>query len=124
MLRTPEQLQQMLEERKRIQQRKKEREKQRYKKASEQVKQELKKRKKYQENQNNTVQEPLKYKYSLTIYQSPLIERETAEESLYQSWEEIKDAEDRNEGALNWEFLEYLIQKTKNEINKTCRRRV
>lgn len=110
-LRTEEKLQQMLEERKRIQQRKKEREKQRYKKASEQVKQELKKRKKYQENQNNTVQEPLKYKYSLTIYQSPLIERETAETDLYQTREELMEAEDRGEGEINWEIWQQLIDK-------------
>ena len=110
-LRTPEQLQQMLEERKRIQQRKKEKEREKYKKASEAIKQELKKRKKYQENQNNTVQEPLKYKYSLTIYQSPLIERETAETDLYQTREELMEAEDRGEGEINWEVWQQLIDK-------------
>lgn len=109
-LRTPEQLQQMLEERKRIQQRKKEKEREKYKKASEQVKQELKKRK-IQENQNNTVQEPLKYKYNLTIYQSPLIERETAETDLYQTREELMEAEDRGEGQINWEIWQQLIDK-------------
>lgn len=108
-LRTPEQLQQMLEERKRIQQRKKEKEREKYKKASEQVKQELKNRK-IQENQN-TVQEPLKYKYNLTIYQSPLIERETAETDLYQTREELMEAEDRGEGQINWEVWQQLIDK-------------
>lgn len=112
MLRTPEQLQQMLEERKRIQQRKKEREKQRYKKASEQVKQKLKKRKKYQENQNNTVQEPLKYKYSLTIYQSPLIERFPDEEDLYHTREEI---DNDDSGSINWKIWDKLIDKFRKQ---------
>ena len=120
-LRTPEQLQQMLEERKRIQQRKKEKEREKYKKASEAIKQELKKRKKYQENQNNTVQEPLKYKYSLTIYQSPLIERETAETDLYQTREELMEAEDRLEGEINWSVFDRLINETKKWIEENLK---
>ena len=110
-LRTPEQLQQMLEERKRIQQRKKEIEKKKYKKASEAIKQELKN--KLQENQKNIVQEPLKYKYSLTIYQSPLIERETASTDLYQTREELMEDDT---GEINWDIWDKLVDNIRKNL--------
>ena len=110
-LRTPEQLQQMLEERKQIQQRKKEKEREKYKKASEAIKQELKN--KLQENQKNIVQEPLKYKYSLTIYQSPLIERETASTDLYQTREELMEDDT---GEINWDIWDKLVDNIRKNL--------
>lgn len=55
----------------------------------------------------------------ITVYHSNLIQREPNKDDLYQSWEEIKDAENNPEeqGRLNWNKLQELITNTKLKIN-------
>lgn len=116
-IRTSEQLQQLFKERKAIQQRKIEKQKLKYKKASEQIKKQLQKKKTIQENQET--QKPSIQPHKLTIYQSPLIERDTAEEDLYQTREELMAAEERGEGAINWSKFDQLVQEFRLKNNIT-----
>ena len=55
----------------------------------------------------------------ITVYHSNLVQREPNKDDLYQSWEEIKDAENNPEetGKLNWNKLQELITNTKLKIN-------
>lgn len=110
-IRTPEQIKQMLEERKRIQQRKKEREKIKYKKASEAIKKALQHNSPPKENKCN--QEPKYNLYDVPVYNSNYVQREPAEEDLYQTREELMQAEKRMEGEINWEVWQQLIDKLK-----------
>ena len=120
-IRTAEQLQSYFAQRKAIQQRKKEREKQRYKKASQDVKKALAdklstKAKQMQPEQNK---QPNKTIIRISTYKRNVFVRETPDENLYNSWDEIKEAEKRGEGKLNWEFLKALIQRTKRIIQQS-----
>lgn len=60
----------------------------------------------------------------ITVYHSNLIQREPNKDDLYQSWEELKEAEKSpNEtGKLNWNKLQELIANTKLKINNDVRR--
>lgn len=118
-LRTEEELKQLFELSRLSQQRKKEKEKQRYKKASQKVKQELdRKHIKEQKQSQPKPQKQVKITFSLSIYNSNLIERETAEESLYCTWDDLMDAQERGEGEINIEKWKELVKKTKNEIHR------
>lgn len=111
MLRTPEDIKQLLQQRKELNKRKKERELKRYRKAQEQTKKQLKH--KTSTNIKQTPETPIKYTYSLTIYQSPLIERFPDEEDLYHTREEIDNDES---GSINWEIWDKLIDKYRKQI--------
>lgn len=115
-IRTSEQLQQLFKERKAIQQRKIEKQKLKYKKASEQIKKQLQKKKTIQENQET--QKPSIQQHKLTIYQSPLVERDTAEEDLYQTKEELMQWEDEHYQCIRWDVFDKLVQefRMKNHI--------
>ena len=56
----------------------------------------------------------------ITIYHSNQFVKEPDENDLYQSWEEIKDAETNPDetGKLNWNKLQELITRTKLKINE------
>lgn len=108
-LRTKEQLELLFLERKRINEKRKERERKRYKKASEAVKKAL--AKKHKQQTPTQPQSPFKCSLSITIYGSNFIERFTDEEDLYQTREELMEAEDRFEGEINWELWDKLINK-------------
>lgn len=110
MLRTPEDIKQLLQQRKELNKRKKERELKRYRKAQEQTKKQLKKVSKKVEQ---TPEKPLKYTYSLTIYQSPLIERFPDEEDLYHTREEI---DNDDSGSINWEVLDKIIERLRKNL--------
>lgn len=110
MLRTPEDIKRFLQQQKEINQRKKERELKRYRKAQEQTKKQLKH--KTSTNIKQTPEKPLKYTYSLTIYQSPLIERFPDEEDLYHTREEI---DNDDSGSINWEIWDKLIDKYRKQ---------
>lgn len=112
MLRTPEDIKQLLQQRKELNKRKKERELKRYRKAQEQTKKQLKH--KTSTNIKQTPETPIKYTYSLTIYQSPLIERFPDEEDLYHTREEI---DNDDSGSINWEIWDKLIDKYRKQIN-------
>lgn len=105
-IRTQEQIQELLAERKRIKLHQKELERQRYKKAAEEVKKELKKKKKL-EKQKLSISTFNKHK-SLNIYSKSCIIRETAETDLYHTREElIKDST----GEINWKKWNELVEK-------------
>lgn len=110
MLRTPEDIKQLLQQRKELNKRKKERELKRYRKAQEQTQKQLKH--KTSTNIKQTPEKPLKYTYSLTIYQSPLIERFPDEEDLYHTREEI---DNDDSGSINWEIWDKLIDKYRKQ---------
>lgn len=111
MLRKPEDIKRFLQQQKEINQRKKERELKRYRKAQEQTKKQLKH--KTSTNIKQTPEKPLKYTYSLTIYQSPLIERFPDEEDLYHTREEI---DNDDSGSINWEVLDKIIERLRKNL--------
>lgn len=51
----------------------------------------------------------------LHIY-GQMIERDTNEEELYQTVEELREAEERGEGKIQWEVWDKLIEKTQKEL--------
>ena len=52
----------------------------------------------------------------MDIYTLKYIERETAEEDLYQSRDELKEAEERGEGKINWENWDKLVEQTQQQL--------
>ncbi len=54
----------------------------------------------------------------IPIYHSNQFERDSAEEDLYLTREELMQAEERGEGAINWSFWNYLTEKTRNMLNE------
>ena len=111
-IRTPEQIKALMEERKRINQHKRELERKKYEKARELIKQALKEKKKKEE----PVKQQSKLTYKVTTYTSPLYERYTYEGDLYQTREELMEAEDRNEGKINWRVWNMLVDKLRNNL--------
>ena len=63
-------------------------------------------------NKNKEVETYTVYK----TYNLPTRERETNEEKLYTTWDEIKEAEKKGEGKINWPNLFQLILKVKNKL--------
>lgn len=118
--RTTEQIQELIAERKRIKEKQKQLQRKHYKKASEAIKKELTKKNKAKEKQ--TPQKTFtsaKTTIIISIYNSSnLIERDTAEESLYCTWDDLMDAQERGEGEINIEKWKELVRKTKNEIHR------
>lgn len=116
-LRTKEELKILFQERKEIKQRQLQREKEKYKKASQSVKKAL--MNKYKEEQNKTQPEqnkPSNFNYSLTIYHTSLIERQTAEEDLYQTREELMNWEDKHYQCIRWDIWDELVNKLRKEF--------
>lgn len=115
-LKSPEQLKKEFEERKKAHQLKKQKEKERYEKARRAVKKAL-------ADKLSTANEKCAQKpsiapqietYSINIYGNNYIERESAEEDLYCSIEELKEAERRGEGEINWDVWHKLVKKIQN----------
>lgn len=52
----------------------------------------------------------------IPIYHSNQFERDSAEEDLYTTREELMQAEERGEGSINWEAFDKLIQETRNML--------
>lgn len=131
-IKTPEQLKQLFEETKarkakERQQKKIQRQKEYYKlcKQADQLlkeaqEQEKKKKMEYLSTLIQKRQEKplIQVSRRITIYHSNQFVKEPDENDLYQSWEEIKDAERRGEGRLNWNKLQELIKRTKLKINE------
>lgn len=111
MLRTKEQIQLFLNKTKQQKLKEKQRQKLKYKKAQEATKKQLKH--KTSTNIKQTPEKPLKYTYSLTIYQSPLIERFPDENELYQTREEI---DNDDSGSINWEVLDKIIERLRKNL--------
>ncbi|MBO7731132.1 MAG: hypothetical protein J6S67_01215 [Methanobrevibacter sp.] len=118
-IRTSEELQQWLDEQRLKHQRKKEIEKQRQKKEKAEKKEARKKREAIIKKQQQVLQHSIYVQNrTLQIYRTngrraPF----SSEDDLYNSWEEIKYAEDKENGRINWERLPSLIEETKKLIN-------
>lgn len=112
--RTTEQIQELIAERKRIKEKQKQLQRKHYKKASQKVKQELDR--KHIKEQKQSQPEPLKQvkiAFSLSIYKSSLIERESEEEDLYQTREELmNDAT----GKINWDVWDRLVERLRESL--------
>lgn len=92
------------------------------KKADELLKQaqEQEKKKKMEQLQalvKKTPQKPLiQVSRHITIYHSNLIDREKPDEKLYTTREQLKEAEERGEGEINWNKWDEIVTKTKNKL--------
>lgn len=88
-----------------------------YRQKQQQIKEALREEKKKKIEQlqyffKKPIQEPPKQQQSfqLHIYHSSLIERDPDENELYQTREELMEAEKTDEGKLNWPAIDKLIQ--------------
>lgn len=119
-IRTKESLQRLFTESKRRQQRLKEQEREKYKKASQSVKKALadklstkdeKMPQKAQEQQTEAISR------ILSIYNTRYIERHTADDDLYVTREQLKEAEARGEGKIKWDKFNEIVEQTKQMLN-------
>lgn len=120
-LRTQESLQKLFEASKLRNEKKKQEEQLKYKKAQESTKKALaKQQSKKQEKtpQKDRKQPQIKFSRTLRIYHTKYIERDTADDDLYTTREELKEAEKRGEGKLNWKLLDKLIEETKKNVRE------
>lgn len=119
-IRTSEQLQQLFQERREIQQRKKEREKLKYKKAAEQIQKQLQKKFKKEQQLKQQQQKEAEEEIIITIPISVQrwIEKQPSEEDLYLTRQELQEAEQRGEGKINWNLWDELVEKTKHKNDK------
>lgn len=121
MLRTQQQLQQLFQQRKAINDRKKQREKQKYQKAKEAIKKELQQKTKIIQKQTSINKQGLtiiKYSTRITIYNSNQFERETPEENLYSLYElqHIEELYPEEEGRINWKLWDFLVDKLRKTL--------
>lgn len=118
-IRTSEELQQWLEQQRLKHQRKKEIEKQRQKKEKVEKKEARKKREAIIKKQQQVLQTNIYVQNrTIQIYRTNGRRSKFSSDSdLYNSWDEIKDAEDKENGRINWERLPILIEETKKLIN-------
>lgn len=118
-IRTSEQLQQLFQERREIQQRKKEREKLKYKKAAEQIKKQLQKKfEKEQQLKQQQKEAEEEIIINIPIGVQRWIEKQPSEEDLYLTRQELQEAEQRGEGKINWNLWDELVEKTKHKNHK------
>lgn len=118
-IRTSEQLQQLFQERREIQQRKKEREKLKYKKAAEQIQKQLQKKfKKEQQLKQQQKEAEEEIIITIPISVQRWIEKQPSEEDLYLTRQELQEAEQRGEGKINWSLWDELVEKTKHKNDK------
>lgn len=119
-LRTQESLQRLFEASKRRQQRLKEQETKKYKKAKQAVKKALadklstkdeKLAQKAQEQQITAISR------TITIYNTKYVERFADEGELYNTREELMEAEQRGEGKINWDKFNEIVEQTKQFLN-------
>lgn len=54
----------------------------------------------------------------IPIYHSNGFERDSGEEDLYTTREELMEAEERREGSINWDAFDKLIQETREMLNE------
>ena len=120
-IRTEESLKQLFAESRERNEKKKRLQEQKYKKAKQAVKKALgdklstdkeKSRQKAQE------QPQIELSRTIHIYNVKYIERFADDEDLYQTREELMEAERRGEGKINWDKWDSLVNKTKNDLKK------
>lgn len=122
MIRTQEQLQEWFqrEKEKRLRQRQLLKEKNRKEKAEKRKRikllQPFKKQEIKQEEEVQTISR------TIIIYHTKYIERFSGDEDLYNTREELQDAEERGEGRINWEVWDRIINETRKQISTCCKR--
>ena len=118
-LRTEESLKKLFAESRARNEKRKQEEQLKYKKASQSVKKTLadklstSKRKLAQKAQEQQIEV---FSRTISIYNSKYVERFADENELYTTREELKEAEENNEGKINWELWQTLVNSTRQEL--------
>lgn len=118
-LRTEESLKKLFAESKARQQRLKEQETKKYRKAQESTKKALADKlsiKQEKTSQKAQEQPQIEFSRTLTIYHTKYIERNTADDDLYTTREQLKEAEENNQGRINWKLWQTLVNSTRQEL--------
>lgn len=117
---TQESLQQLFAESRARNEKKKRLQEKKYKKAQEAVKKALadklstkdeKLAQKAQEQQITAISR------TITIYNTKYVERFADEDELYQTREQLKEAEQRGEGKIKWDKFNEIVEQTKKMLN-------
>ena len=115
-LRTEESLKKLFEDSRLRQQRLKEQETKKYKNAKQAVKKALADKLSTKDNklaQKAQEQPQIEFSRTICIYNTKYIERYASDEDLYQTREELEDAEPNN---INWKLWDELVKQTKLQI--------
>lgn len=121
-IRTEESLQKLFEASRARQQRLKEQETKKYRKAQESTKKALADKlsiKQEKTSQKAQKQPQIEFSRTICIYNTKYIERYASDEDLYQTREELEDAEPNN---INWELWDELVRQTKLQIYGNTKR--
>lgn len=121
-LRTEESLKKLFAESRARNAKRKQDEKLKYKKASQSVKKALADKlsiKQEKTPQKAQEQPQIESSRTITIYNTKYIERYASDEDLYQTREELEDAEPNN---INWELWDELVRQTKLQIYGNAKR--
>lgn len=116
-LRTQESLQRLFEASRLRNEKKKQEEQLKYKNAQEAVKKALAKQQ--SKKQEKTPQKGWKQpQITFRVYNIKYVERFADEDELYQTREQLKEAEQRGEGKIKWDKWDELVNKTKKDLKK------
>ena len=121
-LRTEESLKKLFAESRARNEKRKQDEKLKYKKASQSVKKALADKLSIKQEklaQKAQKQPQIEFSRTICIYNTKYIERYASDEDLYQTREELEDAEPNN---INWELWDELVRKTKLQIYGNAKR--
>ena len=120
-IRTEESLQRLFEASRLRNEKKKRLQEQKYKKAKQAVKKALGDKlstDKEKTPQNDWKQPQIELSRTIRIYNVKYIERFADDDDLYQTREELMEAERRGEGKINWDKWDELVNKTRKELEK------
>ena len=120
-IRTQESLEKLFEASRLRQQRLKEQETKKYKNAKQAVKKALADKLSTKDKklaQNGWKQPQIEFSRTITIYNTKYIERFVGDDDLYVTREQLKEAEERGEGKVNWDRFNELVNKTKKDLKK------
>ena len=118
-LRTEESLKKLFAESRARNKKRKQDEQLKYKKASQSVKKALADKLSIEQEkvaQKAQEQPQIESTRFISVYNTKYIERYASDDDLYQTREELEDAEKRGEGKLNWKLLDKLIEETKKML--------
>ena len=114
-IRTEKSLKKLFAESRARQEKRKQEEQLKYKKASQSVKKAL--ADKLSTDKEKTSQKAQEQpKITFRVYNTRYIERFADENELYTTREQLKEAEKNNEGKINWELWQTLVNSTRQEL--------
>ena len=119
-IRTKESLKRLFEASRLRQQQLKEQETKKYRKAQEAVKKALAKQQSKEReklSQNDWKQPQIEFSRTICIYNTKYVERFADDNDLYQTREELMEAERRGEGAIRWDRFNEIVEETKQILN-------